>query len=230
MTSCKTLILEYSSQNNTFGIEDLWNWISSIAQYSRNTVTCLLYRLVDAGDIIRVAKGLYTKAANKTIFKAIPSDEEMALVKKINKRFPFAPLVIYNGAVLSTLQHHLSANNITYIETDRSAVESIFNFLRDENDKVWMAPDSDFIYRYVDLAKGGIIIKPLVTEAPLQTINGINTPTLEKLLVDIHTDADFAYLQGIEAERMFENANSIYALNKSRLNRYARRRGIAKFI
>lgn len=226
MTSCRTLILEYSTHTETFGIEDLWNWISTIAKYSRNTVSCLLYRLVEAGDIIRIEKGQFAKADNRTIFKVEPSDEEIALVRKIKAKYPFAPLCVYNGAVLSSIQHHLSANNITYVETDRSAVEAIFNNLREENDKVWLAPDSDFIYRYINLAKGGIIVKPLVTESPVQTVNGVTTPTLEKLLVDIRKDSDFAYLQGTEADRMFENAESMYVINKTRLNRYARRRGI----
>lgn len=226
MTSCKTLILEYSTRTNTFGIDDLWNWISTKAKYSRNTVTCLLYRLVETGNIIRVEKGRYAKAANKTVFKIEPTNEEIALVKKIKDKYPFAPLCIYNGAALSPLQHHLSANNITYIETDRSAVESIFNYLREDDDKVWLAPDSDFVYKYIDLAKGGLIVKPLVTESPVQTVNGVTTPTLEKLLVDITKDPDFTYLQGTEAKRMFENADSMYVINKSRLNRYARRRGI----
>lgn len=226
MTSCKTLILEYSAQTNTFGIEDLWNWISAIAKYSRNTVTCLLYRLVEAGDIIRVSKGLYAKAAHKTVFRVEPTDKEIALVNKIKAKYPFAPLCVYNGAVLSPIQHHLSSNNITYVETDRSAVESIFNYLRDDDDKVWLTPDSDFLYKYIDLAKGGIIVKPLVTESPVQTINGVTTPTLEKLLVDIRKDPDFSYFQGLEADRMFEIADSLYVINKTRLNRYARRRGI----
>ena len=226
MTSCKTLILEYSTRTNTFGIDALWNWISTKAKYSRNTVTCLLYRLVETGNIIRVEKGRYAKAANKTVFKIEPTNEEIALVKKIKDKYPFAPLCIYNGAALSPLQHHLSANNITYIETDRSAVESIFNYLREDDDKVWLAPDSDFVYKYIDLAKGGLIVKPLVTESPVQTVNGVTTPTLEKLLVDITKDPDFTYLQGTEAKRMFENADSMYVINKSRLNRYARRRGI----
>lgn len=189
-------------------------------------MTCLLYRLVEAGNIIRIEKGLYAKADNKIVFKVEPTDEEIAIVRKIKAKYPFAPLCVYNGAVLSPLQHHLSANNITYIETDRSAVESIFSYLREYYDKVWLAPDSDFIYRYIDLDKGGLIVKPLVTESPVQTVNGVATPTLEKLLVDIRKDPDFAYLQGTEAERMFENADSMYVINKTRLNRYARRRGI----
>ena len=230
MTSCRTLILEYSTRTKTFGIEDLWNWISTIAKYSRNTVTCLLYRLVEAGYIIRVAKGLYAKAANKTVFRVEPTDQEIAFVNKIKAKYPFATLCVYNGSALSPIQHHLSANNITYIETDRSAIESIFNYLREDDDKVWLAPDSDFLYKYIDLAKGGIIVKPLVTESPTQTVNGVITPTIEKLLVDIRKDPDFTYLQGLEAERMLDNANSLYVINKTRLNRYARRRGIKELL
>lgn len=226
MPTCESLILEFSSRTRVFGMTELWDWISAVAHYSRNTVSCLLYRLVAVGDIIRIAKGLYTKAENRTVFEVIPTDEEAALVKGIKKKFPFAPLVVYNGGVLSRLQHHLSSNNMTYIETDRSAVEPVFNYLRKEIDNVWLAPDAELVYRYIDLAKGGIIVKPLVTEAPVKNVHGIDTPTLEKILVDIRKDADFSYLHGTEAERMYENANSLYAINKSRLNRYARRRGI----
>ncbi len=230
MASCKTLILEYSSRNTTFGIEDLWDWISAIAKYSRNTVACLLSKLVEAGDLIRVERGLYARASNKRQFRAVPSEKEIAVVEKLKKKFPFAPLCVYNGSVLSSIQHHLSSNNITYIETDRSAIESVFNYLKENDDRVWMTPDSDFIYRYVDLARGGIIVKPLVTESPLQTIDGISTPTLEKLLVDIRKDPDFSYFLGAEADRMLENAANIYAVNKTRLNRYARRRGITDLL
>ena len=225
MTSCKTLIMEYSSQTTIFGLEELWSWISAIAKYSRNTVMCLVSRMVYAGDLIRVARGVYASASDKTIFKAEPSKEEIKLFEELRNRFPFAPFCIYNGSVLIPLQHHLSCNNITYVETDRNAVESVFNFIRESSDRVWLMPDADFVYRYIDLSKGGIIVKPLVTEAPLQYINGVSTPTIEKLLVDIRKDADFAYLQGMEATRMIDNANTLYVVNKTRLNRYARRRG-----
>lgn len=87
-------------------------------------------------------------------------------------------------------------------------------------------PDADMVYRYIDLEKGGIIVKPLVTEAPLQTMEGVTVPTLEKLLVDINKDPDFSYLQGAEAERMMANAKALYIINATRLRRYAKRRGL----
>ena len=58
-----------------------------------------------------------------------------------------------------------------------------------------------------------IIVKPLVTEAQTEKINDINVPTIEKLLVDIKKDQDFAYLQGSEAQRMWEIGESLYNIN-----------------
>ncbi|MDY4998619.1 MAG: DUF6577 family protein, partial [Bacteroidaceae bacterium] len=64
------------------------------------------------------------------------------------------------------------------------------------------------------------------TEAPLQTMEGVTVPTLEKLLVDINKDPDFSYLQGAEAERIMANAKALYIINATRLRRYAKRRGL----
>lgn len=79
---------------------------------------------------------------------------------------------------------------------------------------------------YVDLAEQCVIVKPLVTESPVKKIDGICTPTLEKLLVDINVDADFYYIQGIEASYIMENAKSRYQLNIPKMLRYASRRGV----
>jgi len=82
------------------------------------------------------------------------------------------------------------------------------------------------IYRYVDMDSRVFIVKNLVSEAPLQHISGVPMPTLEKLLVDILRDVDFFYLQDSESERIIENAFNLYAINRSRLFRYAGRRKV----
>lgn len=116
---------------------------------------------------------------------------------------------------------------MTYVETDRQAMESMFEYIKEHTGKeVWLMSDADIVYRYIDLEKGGIIVKPLVTEAPLQTMEGVTVPTLEKLLVDINKDEDFSYLHGTEAERMMYNAKVLYFINTTRLRRYAKRRGL----
>ena len=110
------------------------------------------------------------------------------------------------------------------METDRDSTETVFNFLKDESRDVYLRPDKEMIYRYVDMDNRVLFVKSLVSEAPLQKVSGVPMPTLEKLLVDILRDADFFYLQGSESERIIENAFNLYAVNRSRLFRYADRR------
>ena len=72
----------------------------------------------------------------------------------------------------------------------------------------------------------GPLIKNLVSEAPLQKVDDIPVSTLEKMLVDIYCDPDFSYLQGSEYARIAENAMTIFNINKTKLLRYAKRRGV----
>lgn len=86
------------------------------------------------------------------------------------------------------------------------------------------------MYDYIDLREECIIVKPLVTESPLQKVDGIKVPTLEKLLVDTQKDPDFYYLRGSESLNMSHLAFDLSSINTQRLLRYARRRGISQEI
>ena len=44
--------------------------------------------------------------------------------------------------------------------------------------------------------------------------------------MDIYCDPDFSYLQGSEYVRIAENAMTIFNINKTKLLRYANRRGV----
>ena len=103
---------------------------------------------------------------------------------------------VYNGEILSDLQHHLSYNNNIYIETERDATETIFHFVQDMHERSFLSPKEDIMSDYIRLDKKSFIVKPLVSESPIQEVNGINVPTIEKLLVDIQCDRSFFYLQG----------------------------------
>jgi hypothetical protein len=117
-------------------------------------------------------------------------------------------------------------NHAIYVETNRDAVDAVFSRLKSMHKQVYRQPDTKFMSDYVDLATECIIVKPLVTESPVTEANGVPSPMLEKLLVDILKDADFDYLHGIEYDYMLENAIDQYSISTSRLTRYARRRGI----
>ena len=70
-----------------------------------------------------------------------------------------------------------------------------------------------------------ILVKPLISEAPVFVEEGISVPELEKLLVDHDADREYAALPDAEIQREFQRAFELYPVNTSRLFRYAGRKG-----
>jgi len=121
--------------------------------------------------------------------------------------------------------HNMMPNNTIYVETNRDTTQSVFDMLQPKyKGRLFLAPTKEIATTYIDFSKENIIVKPLVTEAPLALDGKVPVPTLEKLLVDTRVDADYYYLHGIENQKMMRTAISHYDVNRNRLLRYADRR------
>lgn len=70
-----------------------------------------------------------------------------------------------------------------------------------------------------------ILVKPMITESPFDTLDSIPVPALEKQLVDQVADKEYASLPEHEKNRLFQSAFEVYDVNTSRLLRYAGRKG-----
>lgn len=227
MTNTTQYIMNYAMQNKTFCIDDLLCMLPQDNTISLSSIKSTITRLVNSERLARVKRGVYSFIpAMKNSFEIVIGEKEKQLNELLKEKFPFATFCIYNGGTLAPLQHHLSYNNATYIETERTAMEAAFEYLRDNGYEVYLNPKSDMMSTYVNLKSAPIIIKPLKTEAPTTEQDGVVVPTLEKILVDIQKDADFSYLQGAESDNMLSNAESLYMINYSRMYRYGRRRGL----
>lgn len=216
-------ILNYAETHRNFNIEDLFAYLHEKTDINRSSLRWYLSKLVEVGMLVRTGRGMYAKVI-KQAFSPKPADEVKATYDLLQANFPLARFCIYHGEIIAPLQHHLSSNRIIYVETERDAAETVFNFLKNDKREVYLRPDKELIYRYVDMDSRTFFVKNLVSEAPLQEVSGVPMPTLEKLLVDILKDSDFFYLQGSESERIIENAFHLYSVNQSRLFRYAGRR------
>lgn len=220
-----TSILNYAEKHHNFSIEDLYAYLHERTGINRSSLSWYLFKLVDDNALVRTGRGMYGKVMKQS-FSPNPTDEVKEVYKLLQADFPFAKFCVYQGEIIAPLQHHLSSNRIIYVETERDTAETVFNFLKGEGREAYLRPDRDMIYRYVDMDSRVFFVKNLVSEAPLQKVSDVPMPTLEKLLVDILRDSDFFYLQGTESERIIENAFNLYAINKSRLLRYAGRRKV----
>lgn len=111
------------------------------------------------------------------------------------------------------------------VEVEKEGMESLFYFLKDKNMPVYLDPSPELIRRYISDEKNPWIVTLLITESPTQEVNGINTVTLEKILVDIFCDEPlFDAQRGSEMDRIFKEAFEKYAISESKMLRYASRR------
>lgn len=191
----------------------------------RHVIQQAFYRMVLKGKLQRVRHGVYT-ISTKNPWQVVLGEQEKAIYELIQTQFPLLKICTYNGETFAPLQHHLSFNQATYFEVERDGVEVVFHYLQDAGYETYKTPTEQIVYDYVDVKKKIVIVKPLVSQAPLTKQDGCRVPTLEKLLVDIRADKDFYYMQGIEADYMTETARQLYVINEQKLQRYAKRRNV----
>jgi hypothetical protein len=111
------------------------------------------------------------------------------------------------------------------VETDKETTNSVFYFLREIKKSVFVNPSTDILEKYIVNEKEIFIVKPLVSEAPTQNVNNVETTSIEKMLVDIFSDdVVFSAQQGAEMRTIFKNAFDKYTINHSKMLRYASRR------
>jgi len=221
----RTKILDYATKNGSVNATIL------IKTYGMKPTTARQYlsTLSKENILVRVGHGEYA-LPQKQVFTYSPSEKVKSIYNGLKSELPFTDFCVYDGSIISSIQHHLSINNAIYVETNRDAVDSVFSRLREQQKDVYKQPDATFVADYIDLREPCVIVKPLVTESPLMEVKGIRVPTLEKLLVDTQKDADYDYLQGAESLYMFQMAFELYTINTRRLMRYAKRRGIGQEI
>ena len=211
--------------NEVFKTSDVLEFYSKIDQNIKlSTVNWRVYALVQKGILKRVGRGVFTLGVDKNYVPEI-SPKMKSINKKLKKEYPYLNICIWNTSSINEFMVHQPGNFYLIIEVEKEAAQSVFYFLRELKYHVFIDPTDEILEKYLPLNKEGIIIKTLVTEAPVQNINGLVTISLEKLLVDIFCDhVIFAAQQGAEMRTIFNEAFTKYSVNRSRMLRYANRR------
>ncbi len=230
MTNLNSYILAFGKERDSFTIDEIMNELGdTLYSPDKSVLKVLLTRLVKSGRLVRVGRGTYAVSDKQTFYPSL-SESAIRIYTQVKSSFPLVKLCVYEGNWIAPMLHHLASNQMVYIEVERDASEIVYHHLQNQDFKVHYNPNLEIMNRYVDLNEPEIIVKNLVSEAPLLQIDNIPVSSLEKLLVDIYSDADFFYLQGGEYNYIMENAMSLFTINKSRLLRYASRRGVKKEI
>jgi rRNA maturation protein Rpf1 len=208
-----------------FTTEDIANfYLEFEPELKQTTINWRVYTLVQMGVLCRIGRGRFSLGESITYVPEL-SSKIKSVYNKLRKEFPYLDICIWNTIILNQFMIHQPGRFFLIIEVDKEAIQAVFYFLKELKYPVFFELTNDILERYLPEDKEAVIIKPLVTEAPVQNVNGLNTITIEKLLVDIFCDdVIFSAQQGTEMMTIFNEAFKKYSINHSRMLRYANRR------
>ncbi len=175
------------------------------------TVFSRIRALERKGLIYESGRGRYSLGA-KPVYKAKVSPRMLELNKLLVGEFVGASLCI------STLDE----SNII-VETDRKETLRMLDFLRTRYPAVYSLREAVL---HKESLKDAIVVKALVSDAPLVVSDGMSASSLEKILVDIVADKEFFRMSDDALKKEYQRALEVYPINKNRLLRYAGRRGV----
>ncbi|MFV8324530.1 DUF6577 family protein [Flavobacterium sp. ZS1P14] len=210
---------------NVFDTNDIATFYTEIEEeLKRSTVNWRIYAMVQNGVLQRVGRGKFKLGKERNYFPEISSKMKL-IYSKVKKEYPYTDICIWNTSSLNEFMIHQPFKFYYVLELEKEAMNSIFYFLKNLNFSVFLEPTTDILEKYAPDNKQIIIIKPLISEAPLISVNGIKSASIEKMLVDIFCDTIlFSAQQGSEMRTIFETAFTKYTINQSKMLRYANRR------
>jgi hypothetical protein len=154
----------------------------------------------------------------------------LKVIKRLTGKFGEVKQCAWETTWLNEFMQHQVNKSILIIESEKGFEESFFYELKDTTRKeVFLNPDEKIIDFYIAESDRPVVVKKLLTRAPLskrtEKKTDFYTLALEKILVDIVADERlFSYLQGAEMMHIYENAFTNYDIDLTKLFSYARRR------
>lgn len=229
MTATQHITEFAGSRNTDFSKKELVEHLIACG-ITTSSAEKALQRLVQSGDIEKGSgRGLYRNALNRRPkFMVRPSEELAALYEQIKREFPLLEIVAWDVHSIMPLMHHIPNVKMALLYVEKDGFSDVADVLETLTDKlVFRNPSKDDLV-HLAFGRDFIVIRPLVSQSPVETCEGVKCPKIEKILVDILCDEEFYYLQGNETYEIYETALAEYTINQKALIRYAGRRSIAE--
>lgn len=192
---------------------------------NESTLRWRIHSLKHEGAIISVGRGVYS-FQNKPSWIPSIDNSVRAVYKKIEKQYNDLIFSVWSTSWLNEFTKLQAFRYLVIIEVEADFPQSIFDYLKETGLKdIYFQPGKKEVSNYLSDTRETYVIESLVTKSPVQLIEKISIPRLEKILVDLFCDKDLLYAyQGSELINIFQKSFSTYALNISALVNYSRRR------
>lgn len=220
----QTKIQSYFEGHRTISKSDLVQCILKDFPYLKDSsINVYLSQLKKKGVLKNPARGVYALKGKEEFCPSVDTKLKRQF-NKIKKDYPFIEFCIWNTKWLNELMRHQPFKYYTVLELEKDVTESVFYNLKEQGKQVFLEPDAETFELYIHNSDDVIIIKQLISEAPLQKVGNIVIPCLEKLLVDMTIDTKVYAAQQGELDFIYTSAFEKFEVNKAKMKRYAYRR------
>ncbi|MDT0294888.1 DUF6577 family protein [Mesonia ostreae] len=221
-------IPSYFKEHKSISKSDLVKCIlKDFPEFKESSINVYLSKLKKAGLLKNPTRGVYALEEKKEFLPNIDSKLKR-LFNKIKKDYPFIDFCIWNTVWLNDFMRHQPFKFYTIVELEKDVAQSVFYKLKDQGKSVFLEPDAETFELYIHNSDDVIILKQLVSEAPIVEIENVVIPSLEKLLVDMIIDTDLYAAQQGELDFIYQSAFDKFGINQGKMKRYAHRRNREK--
>jgi hypothetical protein len=211
-------------------MHDIDKYLSHNLHIKNERISYVRYKLLKEGIIERIGYKKYSIRNSRTYYVPDLNELTQKIYTLIKQKKPFLKCCVWRTSVLNEFTRHQTGKFMIMVEVERIGVEPVFDVLRDNHENVFLNPTEKEIDFYISALDEAIVVVPLVSEAPTQEVNQVETITIEKLLVDILSEEKLYQSAQSERSRIIFEANSKYTINMNKLLRYASRRRKKEFI
>ena len=227
MTTTERIIQYATLQQGPFRKKDLASWLFGDSQESDTSLQKQLERLVASGRLTKMGWGSYRLNADakpRYFLTLKPETREMGAY--LRTRYPLADFCIWDASSVIPFMLHMPNIRMTIVDVERMLEPAFPDALREKYPGTLILPNptQEEFFKFGSTSDC-IVLHTLTTESPLDSFEGLPVPQVEKMLVDIVLNPEFDFLRGSELSHVYREAFSGYDISRSRLLRYARRRG-----
>ncbi len=220
--SIKDRIYTYAMGRYYFSMKDLRKFFNqNNITYTNNNLKQSIYRLKLDDLIYESGRGWYSTIKKEFILNRRPIEKTIEI---INNSFPLLEFFCWSTEQLKAFFHHLPSQFVTFIYSDKDFIETLKEFLENDNYNVFLNPQKKEAEKFVHFKDRTVLLRPSITH---REPKDNHFARIEKIIVDLYMEVKkIGLIDKEEFKRIIENVMSNYRVNLSEMLDYAHNRKI----
>lgn len=221
----KESIIDYARNKHYFHINDLKRYFSKKGiKFRENSLKQQIYLLKKGEFICSAGRGWYSNIQKEFELNIEPTEK---IIRLLIEKFPLLEFSCWSTEQLKGFFHHLPSQFVTFIYADKDFLQSVKDFLLENDYNVYLNPYKIEAEKFVELKTKTIILRPSISSRVPKDSKEKNRAKIEKILVDLFMEAKkISFIDEEEYTKIFSNVIFNCRINIAEILDYAHNRKI----